>query len=263
MAKYLLILYTCYASWFELAIDGFTSGYMFKMQALSSDLVDWMNFVVFLNAWNLNSREIGLSNNDTSRPSTWYLVNSLLKKYILEKLRSTGPLVSSPGSDLPMLVQLVTEPLSWHCLIIQSSVRSFLPSGKKKKKGGVTEQTNSHHSHEIQDSVQSLCDTIKEVTEWISEQINMSDDVKFESIFSLLQINGENQGPGRILHMFENLISSVNDMDLGDRISQELQSWKAADIARKVVAGQSNVLSQFLGICQSKVKSLQALKMHL
>ncbi|XP_027090776.1 N-terminal acetyltransferase B complex auxiliary subunit NAA25 isoform X1 [Coffea arabica] len=232
-------------------------------EALSSDLIGWINFVVFLNAWNLNSREIGFSNNDKPRPSTWHLVNSLLKKYIIEKMRSTGPLLSSPGGDLPMLVQLVTEPLSWHSLIIQSSVRSSLPSGKKKKKGGVTEQANSHHSHEIQDSIQSLCDAIKEVTEWLSAQINKLDDVKFETIFSLLQVNGEGQGPGRILHMFENLISSVDNTALGDRISQALQSWDAVEVARKVGAGQSSVLSQFLRICESKIKSLQALRTHL
>ncbi|KAL3518007.1 hypothetical protein ACH5RR_020596 [Cinchona calisaya] len=232
-------------------------------EALSSDLIDWMNFVVFLNAWNLSSHELGFSNNDTSRLSTWHLVNSLLKKFIFEKVRSTGPLVSSPGGDFPMLVQLVTEPLSWHSLIMQSCVRSFLPSGKKKKKGGVTEQINSYHSHDIQDSIQSLCHTIKEVTEWLIEQINKSDDADFETIFSLLQMNGESQGPGRIFHTLENMVSSVNNVDLGDRISQALQSWNAADIARKLVAGQRSSLSQFLRICESKVKSLQALKMHL
>ncbi|KAL3530942.1 hypothetical protein ACH5RR_010264 [Cinchona calisaya] len=233
------------------------------LEALSSDLIDWMNFVVFLNAWNLNSCEIGFSNDDKTRPSTWHLVNNLLRKYILENIRSTGPLLSSPGSDLPMLVQLVTEPLSWHSLIIESRVRLILPSGKKKKKGGVAEQTNSHQSHELQETIQSLCGTIKDVTEWLCDQINKPDDAKFETIFSLLQINEESQGPGKILHIFENLVSSLNHIDLGDRISQALQAWNAADVARKVIGGQTTELSQFLKICESKVKSLQALKMQL
>ncbi|EPS74417.1 hypothetical protein M569_00338, partial [Genlisea aurea] len=94
----------------------------------SDDTIDWINFAVFLNAWNLNSHEI----NDGR---TWKLVSSLFRNLVSEKLKNAGPMLSSPGNDLPFLVQLVTESLSWHSLIIQSCVRSLQPSsaGKKKK----------------------------------------------------------------------------------------------------------------------------------
>lgn len=228
------------------------------LQVLSSDIVDWMNFVVFLNAWNQNSHEIGFSARET-----WNLVNCLLKKYILEKITSIGPLVSSPGSNLPVLVQLITEPVSWHSLVIQSCARTLVPSGKKKKKSGSADQNTNLQSHEIQDSIQSLCDIIGEVTKWVNVQIKEPDDKKFESIFSSLQRNEHSQGPGKIVFMLENFISSANDVQLGDRIFQALQQWSAADVARKILAGQRTLLSEFLRICEVKVKSLQALKVHL
>ncbi|KAL8516167.1 hypothetical protein ACS0TY_014729 [Phlomoides rotata] len=107
------------------------------LEALSSETTDWMNFTVFLNAWNLSSHEIGFPDGGNSDRSTWDLVNTLLKKYVLETMKSAGPIISSPGNNILLLVQLVTEPLTWHSLIIQSCIRSLLPSGKKKKKGAL------------------------------------------------------------------------------------------------------------------------------
>ncbi|KAF5954340.1 hypothetical protein HYC85_007196 [Camellia sinensis] len=230
-------------------------------EALSSDLIDWMNFAVFLNAWNINSNELG-PDKDACRPVSLHIVNSLLEKCILEKLRSMGPLISSPGSDLPLLVQLVTEPLAWHSLVIQSRVRSALPSGKKKKKGGPAEPTNSQLSQEIRDSIQSLCAVIEEVANWLREQIKSPLDGNVEIILSSLGLKEQNEGPGKVFQILQTSISSMNDAELGDRISQALKSWSHVDIARKIVTGQSTVLSEFLQICELKVKSLQALKLH-
>ncbi|GMP48987.1 hypothetical protein CsSME_00016140 [Camellia sinensis var. sinensis] len=230
-------------------------------EALSSDLIDWMNFAVFLNAWNINSNELG-PDKDACRPVSLHIVNSLLEKCILEKLRSMGPLISSPGSDLPLLVQLVTEPLAWHSLVIQSRVRSALPSGKKKKKGGPAEPTNSQLSQEIRDSIQSLCAVIEEVANWLREQIKSPLDGNVEIILSSLGLKEQNEGPGKVFQILQTSISSMNDVELGDRISQVLKSWSHVDIARKIVTGQSTVLSEFLQICELKVKSLQALKLH-
>ncbi|KAL7264217.1 hypothetical protein ACSBR1_002217 [Camellia fascicularis] len=230
-------------------------------EALSSDLIDWMNFAVFLNAWNINSNELG-PDKDACRPVSLHIVNSLLEKCILEKLRSMGPLISSPGSDLPLLVQLVTEPLAWHSLVIQSRVRSALPSGKKKKKGGPAEPTNSQLSQEIRDSIQSLCAVIEEVANWLREQIKSPLDGNVEIILSSLGVKEQNEGPGKVFQILQTSISSMNDVELGDRISQALKSWSHVDIARKIVTGQSTVLSEFLQICELKVKSLQALKLY-
>ncbi|XP_057487729.1 N-terminal acetyltransferase B complex auxiliary subunit NAA25-like isoform X1 [Actinidia eriantha] len=231
-------------------------------EALSSDLIDWMNFAVFLNAWNLNSNEIGVDKN-ACRTGTWHLVNSLLEKYILENLRSMGPIISSPGCNLPLLVQLVAEPLAWHALVIQSCVRSSLPSGKKKKKGGPAEQTHSQLSQGIRDSIQSLCAVIEEVENWLREQINSPEDVNMEIILSSLRVKDQKEGPGKVFQILETSISSMHNVEIGDRISQALKSWSSADVARKIVTGQRTVLSEFLRICESKVKSLQGLKLQI
>ncbi|CAI9107074.1 OLC1v1006355C1 [Oldenlandia corymbosa var. corymbosa] len=287
--KYLLERYASILGFaFQDAIElvlGVSSGHH-SLEVLSSDMVDWMNFVVFLNAWSLNSNGIEGPNKDYKGSINWHVVNSLLKNCILHKVTATGALVSSPGGDLPLLVQLVSEPLAWHSLIIQSCVRSFPPTGKKKKKGGVSEQINNHKSHDLSDSIQNLCDILKEVIQWISQQISKPDDSKFGTVFSTLQVNCKSEGldnvissmsvmdlgdqgkagsegPGKLIHILDNVISSMNDIDLGDRISKALQSWSAADIVRKVIGGQRTSLSELLKICESKVKSLQALKVHL
>lgn len=221
-----------------------------------------MNFAVFWNAWNLNSNKLGLDK-DACRPSAWHIVNSLLEIYILEKLRSIGPLVTSPGCSLPLLVQLVTEPLAWHSLMIQSCVRSSIPPGKKKKKASPTEQTNSLLSQGIRDSIESVCAVLEEVAKWLREQIKMPVDGNVETILSSIRVKEQNEGPGKVLDILETSTSSMNDLELGDRISQALKSWSSADVARKIVTEHCSVLSQFLQICESKVKSLQGLKLQV
>ncbi|GFZ01554.1 tetratricopeptide repeat (TPR)-like superfamily protein [Actinidia rufa] len=221
-----------------------------SLEALSSDLIDWLNFAVFLNAWNLNSNKIG-ADKTACRTGTWHLVNSLLEKYILENLRSMGPIISSPGCNLPLLVQLVAEPLAWHALVIQSCVRSSLPSGKKKKKGGPTEQAHSQLSQGIRNSIQSLCAVIQEVENWLREQIKSPEDANMEIILSSLQVKDQKEGPGKVFQILETSISSMNDVEVGDRISQALKSWSSADVARKIVAGQRTILSEYCEVlCQ-------------
>ncbi|KAK4492109.1 hypothetical protein RD792_002906 [Penstemon davidsonii] len=232
-------------------------------EAPSLGIIDWMNFAVFLNAWNLNSHEINLSDIDTSGSGTWNFVNFLLKKYVMETIASAGPIFSSPGNNLSLLVQLVTEPLAWHGLIIQSCVRSVLPSGKKKKKGGPSEHSNCRFSNEIQNSIQSLCDTIELVAKWLREEIDKPEDEKFDAIYSSVQIEGRNNGPGKVFKTLESSISIMKDVELGGRIHEALCSWSCADVARKIVNGQCSLLSEFLRICESKINLLQALKLHL
>lgn len=233
------------------------------VQALSLDITDWMNFTVFLNAWNLSSHEIGVPSEGNSDRSTWNLVNTLLRKCVLETIKSAGPIISSPGNNLLLLVQLITEPLAWHCLIIQSCIRSLLPSGKKKKKGGPVEQSNSQLSHEIRNSVQSLCETIEFVTKWLKEQLQTPNDEKFETAYSSVQRNGTKNGPGKVFKVLESSVSLMKDADVGDRILEALQSWSPADVVRKIVGGQDGLLSEFLKICESKIKLLQSLRSQL
>lgn len=232
------------------------------LEAFGPAIVDWINFAVFFNAWNLNSHEIRLTDSDSSSSGTWHLVNLLMRKYVLDKIESTGSLISSPGSDFPVLVQLVTEPLAWHSLIIQSCVRSLLPSGKKKKKGGPPEQINSKLFHELQNAIQSVCDIIQMVAKWLSEQIDQADDENFEAMFSLIHRDANTEGPGKVFQMLQSSISVMKDIELGERISEALQSWSPADVTRKIINGQTTLMTEFLNICKLKIKSLQALKLQ-
>ncbi|KAL0389032.1 UNVERIFIED_CONTAM: N-terminal acetyltransferase B complex auxiliary subunit NAA25 [Sesamum calycinum] len=243
-------------------VFGFSSGQK-PFEAPSPDLIDWMNFAVFLNARNLNSHEIKFSDTDPSSTSTWNLVNNMLRKYVTETIRCTGPVVSSPGSHLPFLVQLVTEPLAWHALIIHSCVRSLHPSGKKKKKGGSVDQSNTQLLHEIQNSIQSLCDTIEMVTRWLREQLNTPDDEKFEALFPSILRNGRNDGPGKVFKILESSSSLVKDVEVGARILEAVQSWSPAGVVRKIITGQRSLLSEFLKICELKLKSLQTVRLQL
>lgn len=243
-------------------VSGVSTG-LKSSEVLSSDLIGWMNFVVFLNAWNLNSHEHGLLDRDGNRPGTWHLVNSLLEKHIIEKVRSMRPVLSSPGSDLLVVVQLVTEPLAWHILVIQSCIRSSLPSGKKKKKGGAAVHLDSRLSQEIRDSIHSLCGIIEQVMKWLREQLENPVDGSLDNILSSLQRKEPNEGPGKVLQILETYVASINDIELGDRISQALKTWSSLDVVRKLIAGQHTVLSDFLKICEIKFKLLQTLKLQV
>ncbi|PWA41164.1 43kDa postsynaptic protein, N-acetyltransferase B complex, non-catalytic subunit [Artemisia annua] len=230
-----------------------------SVEVFSSNLIDWMNFAVFLNAWNLNSHE---SNKDRlTFPIDWQVLWSLLEKCISAKINSTKPLLSSPGTDLSILIQLVTEPLSWHTLIIQSCVRSSLPSGKKKKKaGGSSDQSNSQLSNVIKDSISSLCSIIDQVTNWLKEQVGKPVEADVDFLLSSLQREQvDDSGPGKVVKALENLVSSVDCSEVGERISRALESWKPVDVARKIATAQGTAMDEFLNICESKKKFLQAL----
>ncbi|VFR00440.1 unnamed protein product [Cuscuta campestris] len=239
-----------------------------QLQEWNADLVGWMNFVVFLNAWNLQSHEAPMT--------TWDLVNSLLKKCIEEKITSIGSHAPSPGNDLPTLVQLLTEPFSWHTLAMQSYARSLFPSGKRKKKVGPTgEQSNASSSSSqggivIQDSVQSACNIIQSVLDWLKEQMRkLEEEAELESLLSSLLHHGDTPesegGPGKVLWIINGLTSPGNDdvAEVGDRVSQALLTWSPADVVRKIASGQLSLLRELNTICEAKAKSLLALKSHL
>ncbi|TQD78795.1 hypothetical protein C1H46_035639 [Malus baccata] len=238
---------------------GVSSG-LKSFEVFGADLIDWINFSVFLNAWNLSSHEIGQANGDAGLSRAWHCVDLLLEKYVSEKVSSMETLISSPWVDVPVLVQLVTEPLAWHALVIQSCTRSSHPSGKKKKKTGVLDHSSLSH---MRDSVQSLCNTLEKVMKWLREQINRPEDESLDTLLSSLQNTRQNEGPGQVFHILETYISSVDDTEVGDRISRALKSWSPPDVARKLITGKCTVLSEFLRICGSKLKLLQTLKQQI
>ncbi|CAH9109432.1 unnamed protein product [Cuscuta epithymum] len=243
----------------ELAF-GVLSGHR-HLEELSNDLIGWMNFVVFLNAWDL------LSHESPTTPTTWDLVSSLLKKCVEEKITSIGAHPSSSGSDFHTLVQLLTEPMAWHTLVMQSYARSAFPSGKRKKKGAHSEdQSIVSQGIVIQVSIQSACDILEYVLNWLKEHMSkVEEGAEWENLLSSLYgEGGETEGgPGKVFRIINKLASSANDDVVGYRVSQALMTWSPADVARKIRSGQVSVLHEFNTICESKLKSLQAFKSHL
>ncbi|CAI9776492.1 unnamed protein product [Fraxinus pennsylvanica] len=166
------ILLECYAKILEFPFQdaveivlGVSSGRK-PLEALSTAVVDWMNFAVFFNAWNLNSCEIRLSEKDSSSSGTWQLAS---------------------------------------CELADEEVFA--------------------------------------IEDWIYR-------------------DGSSEGPRKVFQILESSISMMKDFELGERISEALQSWSPADITRRIINGQTSLMSEFLRICKLKVKSFEALKLQ-
>ncbi|XP_019088442.1 PREDICTED: phagocyte signaling-impaired protein isoform X2 [Camelina sativa] len=224
-------------------------------ESLGSSLVDWLNFAVFWNGWSLSSHE------------HWHVLNSLFERLILDRIRSMGSSdMSSCYSDVQVLVQIITEPLAWHSLIIQACTQSSLPSGKKKKKNHQhsDQLSSSPMSETIKDSIQSLCNTIQEVSNWILNQLDSPEDDQVDRFLSTLKrAEGAAGGPGQILGVLESVIASCEESEVGNRIFDALKSWNTADTARKTVMAQQRVFREFLQICESKRKQLETVKQQM
>ena len=247
----------------QLATNNLIHIFKKMLQVSDSNLIDWLNFTVFLNAWNLSSHELVHPDRNERRPIIWDILDSLLKKYISEKVSSMEPQICSPCGDIQLLMQLVTEPLAWHGLVIQSCLRSCLPSSKKKKKSGPAYQSSSNLAHAITDSVQQLSLVLEGVMKRISEWNRKPEDENSEGILSLLRKDEHNDGPGRVFHVLETFISSMSNAEVGDRIYHSLKSWSPADVAKKMMTGKLKVLTEFSAICESKLKLLQSLKQQI
>ncbi|KAI4315952.1 hypothetical protein L6164_023975 [Bauhinia variegata] len=227
------------------------------------NLVDWLNFTVFLNAWSLSSHEFAQPDGNGWKTRTSSSLDSLLEKYIVEKVRSMEPQLCTPWNDVQLLIQLVSEPLAWHGLVIQSLLRSSLPSGKKKKKSGSVDQSSSHLAQTLADSVQRLSFIVEEVMKWLREWKSRTEDEHLEVILAPLCSNVQSDGPGKVFHILETFVSSVNDTELGNHISESVKSWSPSDVARKMVTGKNKVLMEFLRICESKAKLLRSMKQRI
>ncbi|VVB16454.1 unnamed protein product [Arabis nemorensis] len=222
-------------------------------ESLGSDLVDWLTFAVFWNAWSLSSHE------------HWHVLNLLFERLIMDRIRSMGSSdMNSCYSDIQVLVQIITEPLAWHSLIIQACTRSSLPSGKKKKKPQHSDQlSSSPMSQAIKESIQCLWSTVQEVSNWLLSQMNNPEDDQVERFLSTLKRNEDTGGPGQVLGVLESFIASSEESEVGNRIFEALKSWSTADSARKTVVAQQRLLREFHQICESKSKLLETLKQQL
>ncbi|KAL2899247.1 N-terminal acetyltransferase B complex auxiliary subunit NAA25 [Bienertia sinuspersici] len=232
-----------------------------SLEELGSDMIEWANFAVFYNAWTLSSHESMLLMGEESK-SVWQIVCSLLQKCVTHKVRITGPMVCSPGGDLPVVVQLVAEPVSWHCLVLQSYIRSSLPCGKKKKKsGGPADSSTFVLSQTIRDSVSSLYSIVEVVVQCLKEEVNKTDET-VDLLLSSLEM-GSNEGPGQVFRALKELVSTADEGELGDEIFQGIKSWSPKVITSKMLKGQHKMVSDFLQICEAKLKLLEALKQQL
>ncbi|KAK1271731.1 hypothetical protein QJS04_geneDACA005944 [Acorus gramineus] len=159
-------------------------------------------------------------------------------------------------------IEMVSETCAWHALVIQSCIRSLVPSGKKKKKVGPADQLNSPLLQSVCTSIESLHSAIESVKKWIDEQIGRPEDQNMDTLLSHLNVENCDEGPGRVLGVLKQVSASV-DSELGERILQAFQMWSFADVIRKIVKGQHTVLSEFQRICDSKLKFLMSLKQSI
>ncbi|KAF0910438.1 hypothetical protein E2562_002903 [Oryza meyeriana var. granulata] len=233
-------------------ILGMSSGKK-SVKDFAPDIVSWMSFAVFINAWNLWSNELVIPRADQSSPSSWQIVDNLVKICIEEQLIDANQILTSPGNNIPVLVQMITEPMSWHLVVIQSCVRSMAPQGKKKKKGGPSERPNIPRLQAIQRSVQCMIDTLRSVQSWLSDQMRPEEQA-LDILLSYLHGASED-GPGQISCILEEN-SARHNPELGERIAQSLETWSSAGVVRRIVGAEQELLVELKKICDSKLKLL-------
>lgn len=228
------------------------------------DMIDWVNLAVFSSAWKLNSHEFDSQEREARKFGSWHDVDTLLKRCILERLKFLSNPISLHSTDFQMLVRLITEPLSWRVLLIQCCVRASVPSGKKKKKSGSADPSVLTLSSVVRDSIRSLCGTFEEAMGWLRNQNRMLEykEENLEGTFLSMRSEVQKGRPGRVLQVLESVCSS-GSKELGDRISGALESWDPDNLVRKIVSGQRAVFSETLSICESKCRTLNALKQQI
>jgi N-terminal acetyltransferase B complex non-catalytic subunit len=230
------------------------------LQDYTPDIVSWMSFAVFINAWNLCSSEPVIPVTDCSSTSSWGIVDHLVKICIKEHLTVENRMLTSPGNNIPLLVQMVAEPISWHLLVIQSCMRGMAPQGKKKKKGGPSERPNTPRLLAIQRSVNQMVDTLRSIQTWVSDKIKPEEQA-LDMLLSYLQ-GTSTEGPGQISRTLDESAATVSS-EIGGRIAQSLESWSSASVIRRTVGAEKETIAEFKKICDSKLKLLMSLSASL
>lgn len=173
-----------------------------------------------------------------------------------------GPALTSTGSEVLVLVQLVNESLSWHILIIQSFIKAVIPLGKKKKKSGSADKQNINIPllKAMQASINCVSSAIGEVHKWVLDQLNSTEDHDVDILMSYLTTDGNSVGPGKILNVLKESLGEVEESEVGDRIYDTVKSWNPTSVLRKIVQAQCRLLTDFSRICDSKLRVLESLK---
>ncbi|CAN6469786.1 unnamed protein product [Victoria cruziana] len=228
------------------------------LKDVNSEMVDWMNFAIFFNAWAISSHPEGSNQGN----SFWGTVDTLMDKCIAECLLSSELHSLSCWNTFPLLVQLVTESFLWHQLIIQSCIRALHPTGKRKKKGGALDRNQSSISHAIRGSVDCLYRVLEDIRVWLAEKVNTPEDEKLESLLILVR-KGEDHCrilPGSILRILEAAADPEERELRGESFCEALQNWSSADVARKIIKNQNLQLLEFDRTCNMKLTFVGALK---
>ncbi|KAI4368923.1 hypothetical protein MLD38_017425 [Melastoma candidum] len=230
-------------------------------QVFGADLIDWVNLAVFFNAWRVSSHEEAKVAEGYNF-HCWKDVDSLLKKCLVHKLETIST-DTSIMSDLPLILQLMTEPLAWHCLFLQSCIRILVPSGKKKKKTGSGDHSSPKLASAVRDSVQSLIGFMEELQKWLREWVVKSEDDNLKRQFLSMTSRGGAEGPEKVYKILKDTVSSASSAEVGDRIMGALKSWNPSEHVLRVVAEQRAMLLQTLSICESRIGALNALNKQI
>uniref|UniRef100_A0ACD5TMA4 Uncharacterized protein n=1 Tax=Avena sativa TaxID=4498 RepID=A0ACD5TMA4_AVESA len=233
-------------------ILGMSSGKK-PVKDFAPDIVSWMSFAVFINAMNLWSNESVIPRTNESSPTSWQIVDSLVKVCIEEHLTDAKRILTCPGNNIPLLVQMVTEPISWHLIVIQSCIRAIAPQGKKKKKSGPSLRPDIPHLQGIQRSVQCLIDTLRSVQTWLSDQMSPEEHA-LDTLLSHLQGTSD-EGPGQTFRVLEENPAS-HASELGDLISKSLETWSSTGVLRRIVGAERELLAEFKKTVDLKLKRL-------
>ncbi|KAI4368924.1 hypothetical protein MLD38_017425 [Melastoma candidum] len=232
-----------------------------SVEVFGADLIDWVNLAVFFNAWRVSSHEEAKVAEGYNF-HCWKDVDSLLKKCLVHKLETIST-DTSIMSDLPLILQLMTEPLAWHCLFLQSCIRILVPSGKKKKKTGSGDHSSPKLASAVRDSVQSLIGFMEELQKWLREWVVKSEDDNLKRQFLSMTSRGGAEGPEKVYKILKDTVSSASSAEVGDRIMGALKSWNPSEHVLRVVAEQRAMLLQTLSICESRIGALNALNKQI
>ncbi|XP_026441543.1 N-terminal acetyltransferase B complex auxiliary subunit NAA25-like isoform X1 [Papaver somniferum] len=228
-------------------------------------IMSLMTFGVFVASWRLSLNDAGALE----------MVDTLIEKYTQEKLSDMPqPLLSSPENCLSFLVQIVTEPIAWKSLVIQSCTRVGPKSSGAGASSSSGRRRNKRSEHpvvkltpemtqSISSSIQSSCGIVEGIIAVIKRELDISEDDKLEILLTPLQRKpeGVREGPGHFIQTLQDIVPS--SADLGSKISKSLESWNPTDVPRKIVNAQRKTLLESLNVCESKLRLLESLKQQL
>ncbi|KAI3987272.1 hypothetical protein MKX01_031756 [Papaver californicum] len=234
-----------------------------SMENIPVHVMSLMSFGVFEASWRLSSHDL----------DALQRVDTVIEKYTQEKLRDMPqPLLSSPENGLTFLVQIVTEPIAWKSLVIQSCIRGTPKSSVAGASSSSGRRRNRRSEHpvvkltsemtqSISSSIQSSCGIVEGIIEVLKRELNIPEDNKLEFLESPLQKREVREGPGHFIQTLQDMIPS--SADVGTKIGQSFDSWNYRDVARKIINAQRKTLLESLDICESKLKFLGSLKQQL